>query len=136
MCGTFNEEGSRFCRSCGARMADITSSSTPQRDVHAISEKSCALAIVLATLIPGAGQIYSERVFRGLTVLVVGGFISPFMGLFTMVMASESADLMIVTLSIGLSIFFLPWIYGIVDSYFLTKKWNRMLQDDPYTRPW
>lgn len=94
-------------------VTSATSSQLPvPTSVSFIPMKSGALAIVLALLIPGAGQIYAEHVVRGVIVLLV-----------TMVT---------IVFVFGLVL----WIYGIVDAYLLVKKWNESLERDPYVRPW
>ena len=117
-------------------MVDITSMSLPCNDVIPISQKSVGLAVLLAILIPGAGQIYAERVLRGLCILVVGAFITPLFGLVTVVMATEAVHHMGLMAITGLLITFLPWLYGIVDSCLLARRWNQELRNDPYRRPW
>ncbi len=84
----------------------------PQRNMAPVSQKSGGLAVLLALIIPGAGQIYAERIFRGLTVLIV------------------------TTITIAFLVGLIPWIYGMIDSYFLVKRWNREVRDDPFERPW
>ncbi|MBR2393917.1 MAG: hypothetical protein IKC93_06520 [Candidatus Methanomethylophilaceae archaeon] len=109
-CGTFNEESNNFCASCGASMMKSMQSSPADR--AQVSRKSPVLALVLAFFIPGAGQIYMEKVARGLIVLVI------------------------TTLTIMLLFGLISWFYGMIDALILSNRWNRELERNPYSRPW
>ena len=63
-------------------------------------------------IIPGAGQIYAERIFGVFTVLIV--------------------TVLTVTFLAG----FVLWTYGIIDEYNLAKIWIEELYCNPYERPW
>ena len=81
-------------------------------DRQQVSRKNPTLAVILSIIIPGAGLIYTEKVFRGLIVLLV------------------------TTLTILLLFGLVSWIYGIYEAYMLSIQWNRELDHDPYVRPW
>lgn len=112
-CGSYNENGSRFCSSCGQPLDGAMTGSFNRAQV---SQKSMGIAILLSLFIPGAGQMYTEKVARGLIVLVLSAVF-----LITYILAIVSLVL---------------WIYSLVDSYNLVKSWNEQLDRDPYTRPW
>lgn len=109
-CGTYNDPSCVFCTSCGAPIVKQVQSDTVDR--QQVSRKNPTLAVVFSFLIPGAGLIYMEKVFRGLVVLIV------------------------TTLTILLLFGLVSWIYGIYEAYMLSIEWNRKLDHDPYVRPW
>lgn len=77
-----------------------------------VPKKRVGVAIALGIILPGIGQVYTERVFRGIVVIL----------------------LTLITLS--LQLWFIPWICGVFDAYSLAKAWNREIDRDPYRRPW
>ena len=112
-CGSYNEGGSRFCSSCGQPLDGAMTGSFNRVQVF---QKSMGIAILLSLFIPGAGQMYTGKVARGLIVLVLS-----IVFLMTYILAIVSLVL---------------WIYSLVDSYNLVKSWNEQLDRNPYTRPW
>ena len=91
----------------------INLTSAPQSYVETpVGQKSAGIAVLLALIIPGSGQMYAERILRGIIVLII--------------------TLLFLAYFIG----FIAWVYGMVDAYRLAKKWNRELQSNPYARPW
>ncbi len=74
--------------------------------VYDTYKKSEAVALLLSFLLPGLGQIYLGRIFRGLAFLFG-------------------------TIAVGLLTFglggFLIWIWNIIDAYNLAKKHNLIL---------
>lgn len=112
-CGSYNENGSRFCSSCGQPLDGAMTGSFNRVQVF---QKSMGIAILLSLFIPGAGQMYTGKVARGLIVLVLS-----IVFLMTYILAIVSLVL---------------WIYSLVDSYNLVKSWNEQLDRNPYTRPW
>ena len=110
-CGTYNDDRNGFCTSCGAQMVDITARAPPINISSGI-QKSAGIAVLLALIIPGAGQIYAERIFRGIVVLII--------------------TLLTIWFLVGL----ITWVYGMIDSYYLVQRWNKEVMDHPYDRPW
>ena len=92
-------------------MVDLTSTPQP-RHAPSTLQKSSGIAVLLALIIPGAGQMYAERIFRGIVVLIV--------------------TLLTVWILVG----FVAWVYGMIDAYYLAEKWNEELERDPYRCPW
>jgi TM2 domain-containing membrane protein YozV len=83
-----------------------------------VEEKSVALAIILAVLVPGLGHMYLRRFAQGLAILIV---VAVLLLLF----------FLIVTVVAAVAI----WIWQIYDAYRTARDYNRSVRESG-ARPW
>lgn len=89
----------------------------PWQPTH-VEEKSVALAIILAALVPGLGHVYLRRFAQGVAIfIVVVVLLLLFFLLFTAVAAAAI------------------WIWQIYDAYRTVREYNRSVRESG-ARPW
>lgn len=91
-CGSSVDLAATFCPSCG----------TPQAGGQLRRPKDPAVAALFSFFIPGAGQIYVDRVGKGIAIFFAAGFL----GLLAM-----SGGMLLGLAALGF------WIWGIFDAY-------------------
>ena len=110
------QEGSRFCKYCGATV-QVAGTPAPPPPVYPTPTptyqeplKNEGIAALASALLPGAGQIYVGREQRGIVVLIA-----------TAVIAMVSVFL-----------FFVPyiifWAWNIFDAHKLAKQYNEAIR--------
>jgi TM2 domain-containing membrane protein YozV len=135
-CGAQVAEGTSFCSSCGTNLAQPPpvypnyppSGSTPYNPAY-YQQKSGALAVVLAFIIPGAGHLYAGKIIRGIVFMVA------FYGLTIVTVVGMWSLLVSGTIVIGLFWFpvlmviveFVIWLFQIIDAYNVTRNYNAAL---------
>ena len=115
---------SKFCPKCGEPLAKKEESSTVTinnntTNTVVVSEKSPILALILSFIIPGLGEMYDGKIGKGFGILIL---------------AIISVALTLVL--IGFIMYPIVWIYSMVDSYSLAKKYNQYVIDNGGSKPW
>lgn len=125
-CGKEIPEGGRFCPECGfATPNGPTGSGVPSGCADASSmmmfnKKSEGLALILSLLITGLGHIYAGKTDKGIALLIAQ-VVCLVVGMFLLVPWVISLVL---------------WIYGMYDSYVITKEYNEYLLAHNGQKPW
>jgi FHA domain/zinc-ribbon domain len=132
-CGSSNKTGAVFCTKCGSslravRQAEVESVySGPQVQYIATSSVNAGLAAVLSFFWCGLGHIYAGRIGKGLTLMflypsfIVFGYSLFFVGVAAASNSDPSAGLFWFFGLVFLACAPICWIYGMVDSYNLSK---------------
>ncbi|WP_081633106.1 zinc ribbon domain-containing protein [Candidatus Methanomassiliicoccus intestinalis] len=120
-CGNDIENGSSYCKNCGARIE-----STPQSAYQAgvppqyiLPLKSSGIAAILSFIIPGAGVIYAGQIGKGLLYFIIGIIVS-------------FATIMLLPFIV---VFLIFWVWQIYDAYNITEEYNQILQTTGQ-KPW
>ena len=115
-CGVEVEGSQEYCSKCGQKVGAGVNNST-----HVVygRTKNEGLAAILSLIFPGLGQMYANRVMRGLGIIVAG-----------IVLAVIG-----VLLLIPLLILLVLWIWNIFDAYNLSKEYNESLTRNG-SAPW
>lgn len=137
-CGVQLAEGSTYCTSCGANLAQpppVYPSNPPYGPAPYnpvfYQQKSGVLALVLAFIIPGAGHLYAGKFIRGII------FMASFYGLGILTFLGWWAIFVSGSLGGGWSLLgfsaimiilaFVVWVFNMIDAYSVTKKYNAEL---------
>lgn len=146
-CGANIPDNSSFCTNCGTnvRAGPAAPPAYPPYPAYqpyapVLPLKSEALALVLAILIPGAGQIYAGKIARGLAVIIsyfgagVAIWLLWWSQAFNLVNTNDPSDIFgasswLITLTIIIAIIMVViWIVQLIDAYTQTKKYNDLLR--------
>ena len=120
-CGT-DVGDSEFCPNCGEPMNGGARPAGSQENLNTavmMNQKSEALALILSFIIPGVGEMYAGKVGKGIIILLL---------------AILSAAL--IMLLIGFILYPIVWIYSMIDSYNLAKRYNALLVQNNGEPPW
>ena len=129
-CGKETQEGSRFCKHCGATTAAAGTSMPappPPRPVYTAAQqvyqeplKNEGIAALASVILPGAGQIYVGKVKKGI-ILLVGA-----------VVCSLIATMLGWILFVFWFLAYIPsvaiWAWAIYDAYNLAKTYNQSIR--------
>ena len=103
-CGAKIDARAEICPKCGVRVAPPP---PPPRQEY-VERKNPVLAAVLSFIFTGLGQIYNGEIGKGIALMIVAGICA-----------------VSVLFLIGLLLYPLVWILGIVDAYDTAKKINK-----------
>ena len=120
-CGT-DAGDSEYCPNCGEPMNGGVRPTGSQENLNTavmMNQKSEALALILSLIIPGVGEMYAGKVGKGVIILLL---------------AILSAAL--IMLLIGFILYPIVWIYSMIDSYNLAKRYNALLVQNNGEPPW
>jgi RNA polymerase subunit RPABC4/transcription elongation factor Spt4 len=114
-CGALIDERAEICPKCGVRVSE-----PPVSRIPIIPEKkNVALAVVLSFLIPGLGQIYCNKVGRGLGIIVLSILMFLMFG-FAAASNPNSSDA-----AFPLLLWILVYLWNLYDANKLAGKINR-----------
>ncbi len=144
-CGTQIADGSSFCSSCGANLAQppppayVNATPFGAQPYSNVSyrRKSEGIALLLAILLPGAGHLYAGKIIKGVAILLtffavtiityLAWFVAFNTAVFTSDWSSGSIPSFIVFTVIMGIVLMIIWIYQLVDAYSVTKRFNAEL---------
>ena len=124
-CGTELEPTARFCHNCGMSVSDDPTPACGSPGAAAY-EKSEFTAMVLSAVVVGLGQIYMDKVGRGIKMLVLMVLLCVLSGLLFML----TSGLWVAVLSLPVL-----WFYNIYDAYRICKEYNAAVRLNG-TPPW
>ena len=94
-----------------------------------IQEKSVGIGIILALIFVGAGQLYAEKIARGIALLVAWMFLmAPMLAVVMLLGTIGGLGSMIGAMIIALIIYVAVWVWTIYDAMQLIKKYNAALR--------
>jgi TM2 domain-containing membrane protein YozV len=131
-CGNLVREGARFCDRCGASLsigyqvafptgptATTTYDWGPQR-------KDPCIAVILSILLPGLGQIYVGRVFRGVLILLLMPLFYAMLALpMYLVVTAGDLDGFLIGNVVIMVVAVIVYIWQIVDAHRVAEEHNR-----------
>lgn len=126
-CGAQLPDSATYCDKCGNRvgLSDGGGTGTVNRSMASImvNKKSEALALILSLIIPGLGQIYIGKTWRGIRFIIAILIIA--------LIVTWLAGILIAGI-VGLAL----WLYSMYDAYTGAKEYNRYLLDHNGQPPW
>ena len=124
-CGIEIGDGFKFCGKCGFQLEGVQNNSDHSSPgiSYVMNRKSEGISLILAIILPGLAHIYLEKLTTGL-LFIFASILVMTLSITLMLEGMLGVGLLCQLVCFGI------WIYSIVDSNSLTKKYNaRLLQE-------
>lgn len=133
-CATKIVDDASFCSNCGEPLGGAPAGSK-QTFAYPIPLKSVGFAVILSFLTTGLGQIYVEKISRGLGLMSFNVALAILFMITARGLRSSSTDLLVLLFVALCFTYFIIWIVNIFDAYSLARQYNVKLNETGQ-EPW